>query len=86
MQSGCREQALGLQQQSRHRLHRGAVGKNLARQHGVVDAQVVLEQALEHRAQVGARLEVASVMELGGLEPGPVGDDAAAPERAAFGR
>src|SRR5438552_18906870 len=75
--------ALSLLQQSRHRLHHRAVRKDLGREHAGFDAQVVLEQTFEHRAQIGGRLEVAPLMELARLEAGPVGDDAPAFERAA---
>ena len=42
-----------------------------------------LQHALDDGAQVGGRLEIAALIEVGGLEAGPVGDDAAALHRAA---
>src|SRR5262249_36985354 len=75
--------ALRLLQQAGHRLHRGAVRKDVGREQGGLHAQVVLEQTFEHRAQIGGRLEVASLVQLGRLEPRPGGDDAPAFERAA---
>jgi hypothetical protein len=39
---------------------------------------MIPEQALEHGAKIRGRLEVASLVELCGLQPGPVGDYASA--------
>jgi hypothetical protein len=44
---------------------------------------MILEQALEHGAQVGGRFQIAILVKIGGLEPRPIGNDAAAFERAA---
>jgi hypothetical protein len=44
---------------------------------------VLSEHALEHGAQIGGRLEVALLVEVGDLEARPIGDDAPAGKRAA---
>ena len=45
--------------------------------------ELVLQHALHHRAQIGGRREVAALIEIGGLQPRPVRDHAAAFHRAA---
>src|SRR5262249_58031741 len=70
-------------QQPAHRRHGLAAGEDSLGERALLDAQVVLEHALDHGAQVGGGLEVARLVEVGGLEPGPVGDHAAALEGAA---
>src|SRR4051795_8691988 len=75
--------ATQLRQQCRHWFDARAVGKDLAREHGLIQAQVIFEQALEHGAHIGCRLEVAAFMQVGELEPRPVRDHAAALESAA---
>src|SRR5262249_42531471 len=70
-------------QQARDRLHRAALREYLAGEGGLVDAQVILEQALEHRAQIGGRLEVALLVQIRLLEARPIGQHATALERAA---
>ena len=47
------------------------------------EAEMVGEHALEHGAQVGRRFEIALLIEIGGLQARPIGDDAPAVERAA---
>src|SRR5579872_4527358 len=61
----------------------GAVGEYVLCKRALLDAQMIPQQSLEHRAQVGGGLEVAAFVELFGLEAGPVRDHAAALERAA---
>jgi hypothetical protein len=55
-------------EQSAHRLHRGAFREDLGREYSFVDAQMIPKQALEQRAQIDRRLEIAAVMEGGRLE------------------
>src|SRR4029077_7840628 len=72
-----------LRQQARDWLYRAALGEHLAGERGFLDSQVVPQQALEHGAQIGGRLEVALLVQVRFLEAGPVGDNTAALERAA---
>src|SRR5437868_9525597 len=74
---------LGLPQQTWHWLDPPAVGKDLCRERGLVHAQMILEHALEHGAQVDRRLEIAPFVQVGSFEARPVCDDATAFERAA---
>src|SRR6266704_2946995 len=75
------QQDLANKTRGRHDL--GAVGKHGACEHALFDSQVIPEQTLEHRAQIGGWFEVASLIKLGGLQSRPVGDHASAPECAA---
>src|SRR5258708_12096031 len=55
-----------LSHQSLHPLHRCAVGEYGLRQHGFGDAEMIVQYALDDRAQVGGRREVAGFIEIGG--------------------
>src|SRR5216683_1521404 len=66
---------------SRHDI--GAVGKHVACERALLGPQVIPEQTLEHRTQIGGWFEIASLIKLGGLQSRPVGDHASAPECAA---
>src|SRR3954452_17197682 len=68
--------------QARRRRDVGAIWKYAGCECTLIDSQVVSEQALEHGAQIGGRFEVAILVELGLLQPGPVGHDAPAAERS----
>ena len=68
--------------QPRHRFQICAAGENILRQRPLVRAQVILQQSLEHGAQIGGRLEIAVLVEIGGLQARPIGDHAPAFERA----
>ncbi len=65
---------------SRHDI--GAVGKHVACERALLGPQVIPEQTLEHRTQIGGWFEIASLIKLGGLQSWPVGDDASAPQCA----
>ncbi len=56
-----------LSHQSLHPLHRCAVGEYGLRQHGFGDAEMIVQYALDDRAQVGGRREVAGFIEIGGF-------------------
>src|SRR6266576_7363022 len=75
------QQDLANKTRGRHDL--GAVGKHRVCKHALFDSQVIPEQTLEHRAQIGGWFKVASLIKLGGLQSRPVGDHASAPECAA---
>src|ERR1700719_4559230 len=60
----------------------GTVGKHGICEHALFNSQVIPEETLEHRAQIGSWFEVACFIELGGLQSWPVGDHAPAPECA----
>src|SRR5262249_12966793 len=66
-----------------HRLHGASVREHFCRKRLLVEAQVVPEHALEHGPYIGGRLEVTALEQVRFLEARPVGDDAAALERAA---
>jgi peptide/nickel transport system substrate-binding protein len=72
-----------LADQFRHRRDCPTVGKDPRRQDAFLDAQVILEHALEHGAQVSRGPQIARFVEIGLPEPGPIGDHTAAFERAA---
>ncbi len=69
--------------QSRYRLHAGAAGENVLCKRAVVGAQVILQQPLEHGAQIGRRFEIAIFKKIRAFQPRPIGDHPAALERAA---
>src|SRR5688572_30555190 len=70
--SGQRPQtALG--EQTRHGIDDCAVGKNVRRQRPVRDAQVIAQQAFHDRTQIGRRLEIARLVQVGLAQAGPVG-------------
>src|SRR5882757_6903843 len=60
------QQDLANKTRGRHDL--GAVGKHGACEHALFNSQVIPEQTLEHRAQIGGWFEVASLIKLGGLQ------------------
>src|SRR5215831_513299 len=60
-----------------------APGKDRPGKCCIIDSQVLLEDALEHGAQVGRRLEIAVLKEIAFLDPRPVGDHTPALQRAA---
>ena len=64
--------------QSRHRLDRFAVRKDGLCQRSLVGPQMIAQYPLEHGAQIGGRLEIAVLVEIGGFQPRPIGDNAAA--------
>src|SRR5262245_11018057 len=70
-------------QESGHRLDRLAAGENVGGESRVGDAQMVAQQALQHRTQVGGGLEVAVLVQIAVLKARPVRDHVAALERAA---
>src|SRR6267142_4196084 len=70
-------------EQSLHRLCRIAVREYVGGQHLILDTEMVLEQALEHGAQISRRLQIAVLVEIGLLYARPIGDDPATLERAA---
>src|SRR3954447_21626353 len=68
--------------QARRRRDVGTIWKYAGCECALVDSQVVPEEALEHGAQIGGRFEVAILIELGLLQPGPVSHYAPAAERS----
>src|SRR5262245_44794730 len=70
-------------EQSLHRLRPIAVREYVSHQHLVFDPKMVLEHALEHRAQIGCRLQIAVLVEIGLLDARPIGDDPPILERTA---
>ena len=59
-----------LRHQPADRRHTLAARENIRRERPLADAQVIPQQALEHGAQVGRRLEVAVLEEVGFLDAG----------------
>src|SRR5882724_3163482 len=57
-------------EQSLDRLCRIAVGEYVGGQHLILDTEMVLEQALEHGAQIGRRFQIAVLVEIGLLDAG----------------
>src|SRR3954470_9204047 len=72
-----------LSNQPLHRTCACAIREHRFGQHAIRQAELPLQHALDHGAQIGGGLEIAGLEEVGGLEAGPVGDDAAALHRAA---
>ena len=64
-------------EQSLDRLCRIAVREYVGGQHLILDTEMVLEQALEHGAQIGRRFQIAVLVEIGLLDARPIGDDPA---------
>src|SRR5215471_12386492 len=75
--AGCSDQ------QTRHRRCAAAVGKHRRRQSLLVEAQVIVEQPLQHRTQVGGGAQIAVLVEIGVPETRPVGDHPTTLEGAA---
>src|SRR5215469_18735070 len=73
---------LSLCKQPSHRRDSVAARENVCGQCARVNAQVIAQQALEHGTEIGCRLEIALFVEVGLLDARPIGDDAAALERA----
>src|SRR5262245_2345920 len=74
---------LNLADQTWHWRHTAAAGEHGASKRRLLDPQVIAQQALEHRAKIDGGLEIATLVEVGGLQARPVGDDASASESAA---
>src|ERR1700739_420564 len=64
-------------------LSRGAVREDGRLQASLVSAQMVPQEPFQNSAQVGGRLQIALLQEVGVFDARPIGDDAAAFERAA---
>src|SRR5260370_33085995 len=60
------------------RLHRGAVGEHRFRQHPFGEAEMIVQYALDDRAQIGGRRKIATLLEPDGLQPPPVRNPPAA--------
>src|SRR5262245_18971056 len=63
--------------------NQGAVGKDAVGERRLLDPQVVPQQPLENGAQVDGWLQITALVQVGGLEPRPIRDHAAALERSA---
>ena len=50
-------------------------------QHALAQTEVIVQHALDHRAQIGGRREVAALIEAGGLQPRPIRNHPAALHR-----
>src|SRR3954469_8657723 len=85
--SGTRRKARArnrsLSNQPLHRPCSRTVRKHRLGQHAIGQAELALQHAFDHGAQVGGGLEIAGLEEIGGLETWPVGDDTTALHRAA---
>src|SRR6266702_1042863 len=66
-----------------HRFDVRAAGEDGFSQRFLLDAQMIPEQALQHGAQIGGRLEIAVLEQLRRLQSRPVRDHTTARERAA---
>src|SRR6516165_7196816 len=83
LQSGFNSVRSGRRDQACNRLHIVAAGEHIGCERAVIRPKVILQQSFEHGAHIGGGLEVAVLQQVLRLEPRPVGDHAAAFERAA---